>query len=78
MPRGFFANIFKKRTPEEILVRSNSDKMEKTFGWFDILILGISVVVGSGIFVMIGEAACGNAEHAGAGPSLVKIGRAHV
>ncbi|MGN0014890.1 MAG: amino acid permease [Candidatus Gastranaerophilaceae bacterium] len=71
MPRGFLANIFKKRSPEEIIARSNSDRLAKTLSWLDILILGISAVVGSGIFVTIGEAACGNAEHVGAGPALV-------
>lgn len=71
IPLGFWANIFKKRSPNDIIARSKSDGLAKTFGWFDILILGISAVIGSGIFVMVGEAACGNAEHVGAGPSLI-------
>ena len=71
VPLGFWANVFKKRSPEDIIARSKSDGLKKTLGWLDILILGISVVIGSGIFVMIGEAVCGNAEHVGAGPSLV-------
>lgn len=70
-PRGYFASIFKRRSPRQIIARSRKDNIPKTLKWNDILILGISVVIGSGIFVMIGEAACGTAEHAGAGPSLI-------
>lgn len=70
-PLGFLKNVFKRRSPEKIIARSKSENIQKTFNWTDILILGISVVIGSGIFVMIGEAACGTAEHVGAGPSLV-------
>lgn len=71
VPLGFLANIFKRRSPDEIIARSNTDSLAKTLNWTDILILGISAVIGSGIFVMVGEAACGNAEHVGAGPALV-------
>ncbi|MBQ2644527.1 amino acid permease [bacterium] len=71
IPIGFFSNILKKRSPKDIIARSKSDGISKTLDWYDIIVLGISVVIGSGIFVMIGEAACGNAEHVGAGPSLV-------
>ena len=71
VPLEFLANVFKKRSPDDIIARSKSDALSKTLNWADILILGISVVIGSGIFVMVGEAACGNAEHVGAGPSLV-------
>ena len=71
VPLGFVANIFKRRSPDEIIARSKSDSLAKTLNWTDILILGISAVIGSGIFVMVGEAACGNDEHVGAGPSLI-------
>ena len=71
VPLGFWANVFKKRSPEDIISRSKSDELAKTLNWFDIIILGISVVIGSGIFVMVGEAACGTPEHVGAGPSLI-------
>jgi APA family basic amino acid/polyamine antiporter len=68
---GFLANILKKRSPDEIIARSKSDALAKTLTWKDIFVLGISAVIGSGIFVMVGEAACGNAEHVGAGPALI-------
>lgn len=71
VPLGFAASAFKRRSPDEIIARSKSDTLAKTLNWTDILILGISAVIGSGIFVMVGEAACGNAEHVGAGPALV-------
>lgn len=71
VPLSFFSNVLKKRSVYNIISRSKSDGHSKTLGWLDILILGISVVIGSGIFVMVGEAACGNVEHVGAGPSLV-------
>ncbi|MGN0005609.1 MAG: amino acid permease [Candidatus Gastranaerophilaceae bacterium] len=70
-PLGFLKDVFKRRSPEKIIARSKADNTQRTLGWLDILILGISAVIGSGIFVMIGEAACGTAEHVGAGPSLI-------
>lgn len=64
-------NILKRRSPEDMVSRVKNDGLTKTLGWFDLIILGISAVIGSGIFVMIGEAACGTSEHVGAGPSLI-------
>lgn len=71
MENPFLENILKKRSPEDMIARVKSDSLAKTLGWFDLIILGISAVIGSGIFVMIGEAACGTPSHVGAGPSLI-------
>ena len=35
------------------------------------IVLGISAIVGAGIFVMIGSAVVGTPEHVGAGPALI-------
>ncbi len=67
----FFESITKRKSPDEMIAKSQIDGLKKTLGWFDLIILGVSAVIGSGIFVMIGEAACGTSEHIGAGPSLV-------
>ena len=67
----FFESITKRKSPDEMIAKSQVDGLKKTLGWFDLIILGVSAVIGSGIFVMIGEAACGTSEHIGAGPSLV-------
>ena len=71
MENPLLLNIFKRRSPEVMVSRVKTDGLAKSLGWFDLIILGISAVIGSGIFVMIGEAACGTSEHVGAGPSLI-------
>jgi len=71
MENPFLINILKRRSPEDMVSRVKTDGLTKTLGWFDLIILGISAVIGSGIFVMIGEAACGTPSHVGAGPSLI-------
>ena len=45
--------------------------MKKTLNAFDLIILGISAIIGAGIFVMIGSAVIGTTERVGAGPALV-------
>jgi len=71
MKNPFLLNIVKKRSPEDMVSRIKTDGLAKTLGWFDLIILGISAVIGAGIFVMIGEAACGTPSHIGSGPALI-------
>lgn len=68
---GFLSNLLKKKNPDEFLEQSAAGGLKKTLGAFDLIILGISAIIGAGIFVMIGSAVIGTAERVGAGPALV-------
>ncbi len=69
---NFVSKLLKKKNPDDLIAQSKEDGgLNKTLTAFDLIILGISAVIGSGIFVMIGSAALGTSDHIGAGPSLV-------
>lgn len=68
---NFVSKLLKKKNPDDLIAQSKVDGLSKTLSAFDLIILGISAVIGSGIFVMIGAAALGTPDHIGAGPSLV-------
>ncbi|MTH53477.1 amino acid permease [Bacillus mangrovi] len=61
-------NVFRKKSVEQILLETGNKgiKMNQTLGAFDLTMLGIGAIIGTGIFVLTGVAA---AEHAG--PALV-------
>lgn len=45
--------------------------LKKVLGPFDLILLGIGVIIGAGIFATVGTAAAGDALRPGAGPALV-------
>ena len=67
----FVSNLIRKKNPDEFLEQSAKGGLKKTLGAFDLIILGISAIIGAGIFVMIGSAVIGTTERVGAGPGLV-------
>ena len=67
----FISNLFRKKNPDEFLEQAGKSGLNKTLTGFDLIILGISAIVGAGIFVMIGSAVVGTNEHVGAGPALI-------
>ena len=67
----FVSNLLKKKNPDEFLEQSAAGGLKKTLNAFDLIILGISAIIGAGIFVMIGSAVIGTTERVGAGPALV-------
>ena len=64
-------NLLRKKNPDEFLEQSATGGLKKTLNAFDLIILGISAIIGAGIFVMIGSAVIGTTERVGAGPALV-------
>lgn len=69
--KAFFSSLLTKKNPDEFLEQSSKSGLNKTLTGFDLVILGISAIVGAGIFVMIGSAVVGTNEHVGAGPALI-------
>ncbi len=64
-------NILKRRSIDELLATSNRSELKKTLNVFDLIVIGIGAVVGTGIFTIIGTAITGSSESAGAGPAIV-------
>lgn len=69
--KTFISHLLSKKNPDEFLEQSSKSGLNKTLTGFDLIILGISAIVGAGIFVMIGSAVVGTSEHVGAGPALI-------
>lgn len=69
--RQFLLNLVKTKNPDEMIAESKVEGLEKTLSVFDLIILGIGAIIGSGIFAVVGIAAAGGPESIGAGPSLV-------
>lgn len=59
-------NITRKKSISEMISQSNQKGLKRTLGAFDLTLLGIGAIIGTGIFVLTGVVA---AEHAG--PSLI-------
>lgn len=63
--------MFKIKTPEELIEQGKKSELSKSLNVWDLIILGIGAVVGTGIFTIVGIAAQGGPEGVGAGPALV-------
>lgn len=68
---NFKSNLLNKKSPDEILQTAKDANLKKTLNAFDLIMLGIGAVIGTGIFTIIGVAAAGGPESLGAGPALV-------
>ena len=66
------SNMLKRKNPDDALAVAKSG-LEKTLGVWDLIILGVGAIIGSGIFAVAGIAAAGSADGTspGAGPALV-------
>ena len=68
---GLIENILKRKSPDELLAVSKKSELKKTLNVFDLMILGIGAVFGTGIFTIIGSAIKGGLEGAGAGHAVI-------
>ncbi len=68
--KQFLRNIIKRKNPDVMLEQAKTEGLEKTLGVWDLIILGIGAIIGSGIFAVVGIAAAGGPESIGAGPAL--------
>lgn len=71
LSKQFLKNLIKRKNPDDMLQEANSEGLEKTLGLWDLIILGIGAIIGSGIFAVVGIAAAGGPESMGAGPALI-------
>src|SRR5574344_1910469 len=69
--KTIFLNMFKVKNPDELIAEGKKSELKKTLNVFDLIILGIGAVVGTGIFTIIGIAIQGGGESLGAGPAII-------
>ncbi|MBE7703958.1 MAG: amino acid permease [Cyanobacteria bacterium SIG28] len=66
-----FNNLLKCKSPQELIDEGSQSGLKKTLNVFDLIIIGIGAVVGTGIFTIIGSAIVGSSDGAGAGAAIV-------
>ena len=71
MLRNLFKNITKTKNPDEMIENAKKAGLSKTLTAFDLIMLGVGAIIGSGIFTVVGIAAAGGAQGPGAGPALI-------
>jgi len=62
-------SLFRRKISSE--VSTEGPRLSRVLGLFQLTLLGIGAMVGTGIFVTAGTAAAGGANHVGAGPALM-------
>lgn len=63
--------MFTAKNPDVLIAEGKKSELSKTLTVWDLIILGIGAVLGTGIFTIVGIAAQGGPEGVGAGPALV-------
>ena len=58
--KNFLKNITRIKNPDEMLEQAKEQELEKSLGVWDLIILGVGAIIGSGIFAIVGIAAAGN------------------
>ena len=69
--KEIFNNLIKCKSPQELIDEGTNSELKKTLNAFDLIVLGIGAVVGTGIFTIIGSAIQGGPEGVGAGPAII-------
>lgn len=67
MIKNIITNALKKKSPDELIATSKKSELKKTLNVFDLIVIGIGAVVGTGIFTIVGSAIQGGPEGVGAG-----------
>ena len=68
---GFVKKLFTLKNPDSMIKQADNAGLKKTLNAFDLIILGVGAIIGSGIFTVVGIAAAGSATTTGAGTGLV-------
>lgn len=62
--------LFRKKSLQQLQAESEHSPLKRSLGVFELTMLGIGAIIGTGIFVLTGEAAAGTEHALGAGPAL--------
>ena len=68
---SLLSNLLKCKSPQELIDEGSNSGLKKTLNVFDLIVIGIGAVVGTGIFTIIGSAIAGSSDGAGAGTAVV-------
>ena len=71
MLKKILKNITKIKNPDDMIENAKKAGLNKTLTAFDLIMLGVGAIIGSGIFTVVGIAAAGGSQGPGAGPALV-------
>ena len=71
MFKRIIGNILTRKSANELIKNASKTKLNKTLSAFDLFIIGIGAVVGTGILTIVGTAIQGGPESLGAGPAIV-------
>ena len=63
------SKLFKRKNPDDMMKVARRNGLKKTLTAIDLIVLGIGILIGSGIFAVVGIAAA--TPNTGAGPALV-------
>ena len=69
--KNLITQIFTAKSPDELIAEGQKSELSKSLTVWDLIILGIGAVIGTGIFAIVGSAAAGGTENVGAGPALI-------
>src|SRR5512135_2134675 len=71
--RRLTRRLFKLKDLGEILAEAHDPehRLKKALGPLELILLGIGIIIGAGIFATVGTAAAGDALRPGAGPALI-------
>ncbi len=64
------SQLFAKKRHEDLMAQAAASTLKRSLGVFELTMLGIGAIIGTGIFVLTGVAAVGTHEALGAGPAL--------
>ncbi|MEO5788216.1 amino acid permease, partial [Gelidibacter sp.] len=62
--------LFRRKSVAQLQKDSETSSLKRTLTAFDLTMLGIGAIIGTGIFVLTGEAAAGTPDALGAGPAI--------
>ena len=65
------SNLLTRKSAQQLLDRARTGSLKKTLNAFDLFVIGIGAVVGTGILTIIGTAIQGGPESIGAGPAII-------
>ena len=71
MVKKVVKNLLTRKTAQELIERAKTGSLKKSLNAFDLFIIGIGAVVGTGILTIVGTAIQGGPESIGAGPAII-------
>lgn len=62
--------LFARKSHQDLIAQAEASKLKRSLGVFELTMMGIGAIIGTGIFVLTGKAAAGTEHALGAGPAL--------